>query len=302
MRPEVQEEAGEKRKRGEGDEGDQDEGRQQRVCVYQLEVNQEYEEAAWDPDYFDDRTGEMLDAKLVKAAEDEEINFMNKIKVGEECDPEECWEMTGRAPVTTKFVRVNKGTKENPDVRARLCGRDFKVKGERDDLFAAMPPLEAKKMLFRQAIRSRRVWRDRKWQSYKIMLIDVKKAHLNGIVPEDVYAYVTLPDGTCWRLKRWLYGMRPAASAWEEDFTKNMEKAGYKAGTAAPTVFFNKETDGRCVVHGDDFTFLATEGEVRRMTKLMGEWYEIKVRGVLGGEQGDDEEVTILNRRLAWRA
>jgi hypothetical protein len=32
-----------------------------------------------------------------------------------------------------------------------LVGRDFKPKGERDreDLFAAMPPLEAKKLLFR---------------------------------------------------------------------------------------------------------------------------------------------------------
>ena len=175
------------------------------------------------------------------------------------------------------------------------------MKDGRDDLFAAMPPLEAKKLLFRQAIRSRRIWREERWQLYKILLVDVKKAHLNGIVPDDVYAYVTLPDGTCWRLKRWLYGMRPAASAWEEDFARNMEKAGYKAGAVAPTVFFNKEMDGRCVAHGDDFTFLAPEGEVRRITKLMSEWCEIKVRGMLGGEQGDDEEVTILNRRLARR-
>ena len=30
-------------------------------------------------------------------------------------------------------------------------------------------------------------------------------------------AYVKLPDGRCWRLKRWIYGMRPAAQAWEAD-------------------------------------------------------------------------------------
>ena len=83
IRQEVQEEAGEKRKRDKDDEGDQNEELMQRVCVYQLEVNQKYEETPWDPGYFDDRTGEMLDAKLVKAAEDEEIKFMNKIKVGE---------------------------------------------------------------------------------------------------------------------------------------------------------------------------------------------------------------------------
>ena len=35
-------------------------------------------------------------------------------------------------------------------VRCRLVGRDFKPKreGPRDDLFAAMPPLESKKALF----------------------------------------------------------------------------------------------------------------------------------------------------------
>jgi len=32
----------------------------------------------------------------------------------------------------------------------------------------------------------------------------------------------------------------------------------------------------------------------------MSEWYEIKVRGVLGGKEGDDEEITILNRKLKW--
>ena len=36
-------------------------------------------------------------------------------------------------------------------MRCRLVGRDFKVKGEeeREDLFAAMPPLESKKLMFR---------------------------------------------------------------------------------------------------------------------------------------------------------
>ena len=50
----------------------------------------------------------------------------------------------------TKWVDVNKGTAENPNIRCRLVARDFKPKGEKDraDLFASMPPLEAKKVLF----------------------------------------------------------------------------------------------------------------------------------------------------------
>ena len=47
-------------------------------------------------------------------------------------------------------------------------------------------------------------------------------------------------------------------------------------------MFFNKATGVRRVVHGNDFTFLALDGEVKRIISLMGKWYDIKVRGVLG--------------------
>ena len=63
-----------------------------------------------------------------------------------------CWERTGRAPVSTKWVETEKVDDEGEQmVRCRLVGRDFKPKGEKDreDLFAAMPPLEAKRLLFR---------------------------------------------------------------------------------------------------------------------------------------------------------
>ena len=48
---------------------------------------------------------------------------------------------------------MNKGTDVAPDVRCRLVARDFKPKGEKStwDIFAAMPPLEAKKILLRYA-------------------------------------------------------------------------------------------------------------------------------------------------------
>ncbi len=52
--------------------------------------------------------------------------------------------------MSRKWVDVNKGTAERPDVRCRLVARDFKPEREkgREDLFAAMPPLEAKRLLF----------------------------------------------------------------------------------------------------------------------------------------------------------
>ena len=199
---------------------------------------------------------------------------------------------------------MNKGTHEEPEVRCRLVARDFKPKGEkeREDLFAATPPLEAKKLLFRMAAAQAGAVGQ---EDVKLLFIDVKRAQLNGVVDEETAVYVELPAevgalGKCGRLKRWLYGMRPAASAWERDYADKLTKAGFVRGRAAPTVFYNAESGVRGVVHGDDFSFLGREAELRKVVKLMGEWYSIKVRGILGGRPGDDKRITILGRNLIW--
>ena len=200
---------------------------------------------------------------------------------------------------------LDKGTDEDPDVRCRLVARDFEPKGEKDreDLFAAMPPLECKKVLFRKAVQMPR----RGGKKMKLLFIDVKKAHLNAFLEEGEHAYIDLPEedaemGMCGRLRRWLYGMRPAASAWEKDYTDNLESIGFRRGRAAPTVFYNSATSTRCVVHGDDFTFLGYDDDLRDIIKAFGDWYEIKVRGILGGGGGcgEQEEITILNRKVRW--
>ena len=270
-----------------------------------------HEEPEDDCDYaveaFDERTGEPLGAKLVMKARAEEVNFMKAIPLFEEVQIEECFEETGKPPVDTKWVELDKGTPQVPEVRCRMVARDFKPRGEkhRGDLFAAMPPLESKKFLFRKAAAQKRVWRDGCWRKMKLMFIDVKKAHLNGVVEPHEKVYVSPPEGCCrpgmcWRLRRWLYGMRPAASAWERDYTEKLIGIGFKAGKSAPTVFFHPDKGVRCVVHGDDFTFLGFEEDLDDVAKEMASWYELKVRGVLGGEPGDLEEITILNQRLTW--
>jgi hypothetical protein len=121
-------------------------------AVMTQETNAE-ENAGWEDEVFDEKTGALLGAEDVRKARAEELDFMRKIPLFDVVPEAECWARTGRPPVSTKWVDINKGTRENPDVRCRLVARDFKPKGEKDreDLFAAMPPLEAKKLLFRMA-------------------------------------------------------------------------------------------------------------------------------------------------------
>ncbi len=130
-----------------------------------------------------------------------------------------------------------------------------------------------------------------------------KKAHLNGVVKDDERAYVSMegdPPGRCRRLRKWLYGMRHAASAWEEDFSSKLAGMGLKAGKSSAVVFCDVEREVRCVVHGDDFSFLAYEDELERIKMAMSKAYLMTVRGVLGPDLKDKKEITILNRKLVW--
>lgn len=43
-----------------------------------------------------------------------------------------------------------------------------------------MPPFEAKKMLSSEAAVGVWDWRDGRWQRKKLVLVDIKRAHLNG--------------------------------------------------------------------------------------------------------------------------
>ena len=91
-----------------------------------------------------------------------------------------------------------------------------------------------------------------------------------------------MPCGKIWKLKRWIYGSRPAANAWEEDFEEKCSNAGFEQGKSCSTVFFRESIGCRLVVDGDDFTFASWEDEIPKLLDDMKSWYDIKVSGILG--------------------
>lgn len=139
----------------------------------------------------------------------------------------------------------------------------------------------------------------------KLMFIDVRKAHLNAKCEEE--EWVELPEemwkwGRYAKLRRWLYGMRKAASGWEEDYAEKFKAEGFERGRGAPTVFWNKTTKVRVVVHGDDFTMSGEREELEEMRGKMQKWYEIKDRGIMGSGLNEIRKVTILGRTVTWTA
>ena len=62
----------------------------------------------------------------------------------------ECRRLTGKPPVTVRWVDVNKGDGLNPNVSSRLVARQIHQAGE-EAIFAPTPPLEALKSIISMA-------------------------------------------------------------------------------------------------------------------------------------------------------
>ena len=108
------------------------------------------EEGEW---AWDDVKGGKLRVEDVKKARREEVQYMKKRGIWVEVPEEECWRKTGKGPKSVRWVDTNKGMPEDPDVRCRLVSRDFKGgQNDRDELFAATPPLEGLRIQCSRAV------------------------------------------------------------------------------------------------------------------------------------------------------
>ena len=150
--------------------------------------------------------------------------------------------------------------------------RDFQPKreGSRDDLFAAMPAVEAKKVFYSGSLQGMR--EKRRVQGHdevKLMFVDVRKAHLN--VKCDDEELVELPDEfkTNWELRQ------------VEEMAVRDEKGSVEMGgrlrkedwwrmgfdAAEHHQRYSTIPRRRCEssMHGDAFTFAGTESELKRI-------------------------------------
>ena len=253
------------------------------------------------PQFWDDLSGEPLDSKEVKEARRKEMEEFSNHGVYEKVPLQECYDNTGKAPIGIRWVDINKGDSNNPEYRSRLVAKEINT-GKRDDLFAAMPPLEAVKMLLALAT-TRSVNRARKGKVMKLEFIDVSRAYFHALVRRLVY--IDLPEedaqeGMCGRLVKSMYGTRDAAQNWERAYSNFMEEAGFTRGVASPCMFWHKERDIKVVIHGDDFTLLGYDEDLDWFRTVISEKFEVKFRGRLGPDEEDDKHIRVLNRVVEW--
>lgn len=61
-------------------------------------------------------------------------------------------------------------------------------------------------------------------------------------------------QGACWKLRRWFYGMRPAAREWEEDCAERLLRGErMERGGEASTCFYCPAGATRALAHSNDF-------------------------------------------------
>ena len=101
---------------------------------------------------------------------------------------EEAWRVTGKGPTGTRWIDVNKGSDESPDYKSRLVAQEIKT-DKSQELFAATPPLEAKKMLFSLAV-TEGIGFGKGWSS-KLDFIDISRAYVHAKARRSLY--VKLP-------------------------------------------------------------------------------------------------------------
>lgn len=138
------------------------------------------------------------------------------------------------------------------------------------------------------------------------MFIDVRRAHWTAKI--DRLAYVRLPEEALpkdggeamyGRLKKVMYGCCDAARQWETEITVITDFfvcTGFTPGLGSPMRFAHTVCDIKVSVHGDDVTPLGRAEDLQWLKQRFLVRYEIKFGGMLGDEEGDVQDVMILNR------
>ena len=75
---------------------------------------------------------------MVREARKEEVEYIRKMNLYTKVPIKECLEKTGKQPIQTMWIDVNKGDNTNPNYRSRFVGKEFNTYNDLT-LYAATP-------------------------------------------------------------------------------------------------------------------------------------------------------------------
>lgn len=251
--------------------------------------------------FTDEVSGKALESSKVAAARAEEIDYATRYKVWDVVPISECYQKTGKGPISSRWIDINKGDEQRPAYRSRLVIQEIR-QSHIEAIFAATPPLESVRMLLSLQRTGNR--RDHRGRRKKVMFIDIRRAHWCAKIFRLVYVRLPdeagLPEGTCGRLNKAMYGCRDAAACWELEITDFFTCNGFAPGLGSPVLFVNTTRDVKVSIHGDDITALGFEDDLLWLKERLLERYELKFGGLLGPDPSDTQDVALLNRLIHY--
>ena len=97
-----------------------------------------------------------------------------------------------------------------------------------------------------------------------------------------------------------MYGTRPAAESWHNEYASTMTDLGFIVGNSSACAFYHPKWYLAPSVHGDDFTIVGPKSSRDLFVGKLRERYELKEATRLGPAPCDDKEGRILNRIVRW--
>ena len=213
------------------------------------------------------------------AARREEIEWVHSEDVYEIVPMQECRD-AGMETLDLIWVDTDKSV--NPTrkkIRSRLCTREYKTKKQgkiqrappASQLFSAMPPLEAVKVLVSTMMS---VSLSNKGKPLKLRHYDISRAHFQGTAQTLNYIKLHAEDrqksgeDKVGRLVKSMYGTQDASHICQLDFVKLIcgELGGFRRSKHSAALFHNPIQDVRMAVHGDDFVCLSDDDGLKKLT------------------------------------
>ena len=133
------------------------------------------------------------------------------------------------------------------------------------------------------------------------MMIDVSRAYTHAAVHEYTFCEI-VPDartadnaGMCWKLKKSMYGTRPAALNWQRGVAKQLTNLGFEIGKGSVCMYHHPTLVVVVFVHGDDFVCSGERQHLEWIKDRLQKVWTIKHQMI--GEDGDlCKRMRILNR------
>ena len=138
-----------------------------------------------------------------------------------------------------------------------------------------------------------------------VAVFDVRRAYFYAEEKRDTF--VELPDYVpagfrathVGKLRKALYGTRPAAASWGDELRKGLVSCNLTVGTVSRCCFHNKLRSVAGAVHGDDIFVASPRQDISKMGATLKIRWETRDQ-MIGSMPGDQKERRILNRTLRW--